>query len=200
MKFLLSLAWKNLSRYRRRTIITVTAIAVGLGLFIMVDAMLVGADKETERNIVNYETGSAKIFHPDYWEEAKYLPIKYNIDNADKIIDGLAQAGYDRVTKRIIFSGELFLLFGEGSTNLQVYGIDVDTHNKVFALEDAILTENIEGKAIKTAGQYLKKGENCIMIGEWMADDLGISVGDEVTIKTRTVNDVHETIDLYVIG
>lgn len=198
MKFILSLAWKNLSRYRRRTIITVTAIAIGLGLFIMIDAMLSGADKETERNVVNYETGSVKIFHPEYWEESKYLPLKYNIKNPDRIIQALGQAGYKQVTKRILFSGELF--FDLGSTRIQIYGLDVDTDNKVFALRDTVITENIEGKDIKTAGEYLKKGENCIMVGEWLADDLGISVGDEVTIRTRTVNDVHETIDLYVIG
>jgi len=32
MKFLVSLAWKNLSRYHRRTIITALALAVGLGI------------------------------------------------------------------------------------------------------------------------------------------------------------------------
>ena len=34
MKFLLSLAFKNLTRYTKRTVITASAIAFGLGMFI----------------------------------------------------------------------------------------------------------------------------------------------------------------------
>ena len=42
MSFLASLAWKNLSRYRRRTVITATALGVGLAIYLLVDSILLG--------------------------------------------------------------------------------------------------------------------------------------------------------------
>ncbi|MCD6122968.1 MAG: ABC transporter permease, partial [Spirochaetales bacterium] len=61
MKFLVSLAWKNLSRYKRRTVITMIAIAFGISMYIWIDGFLLGMEKESERNLLWYETGVAEI-------------------------------------------------------------------------------------------------------------------------------------------
>ena len=37
MRFIVTLAFKNLTRYKRRTLITAAAIAFGIMMFIMVD-------------------------------------------------------------------------------------------------------------------------------------------------------------------
>ena len=62
MKFIISLAFKNLTRYKRRTMITAGAIAVGIMMFIMVDSMLAGAEYESVRNLKWYETSSVRIY------------------------------------------------------------------------------------------------------------------------------------------
>ncbi len=82
MKFLISLAWKNLSRYRKRTIITASAIAVGLAVFLWTDSFLLGMEVDSERNLIWYESSSARVMHPDYWEERTRLPLKYVIISA----------------------------------------------------------------------------------------------------------------------
>jgi hypothetical protein len=46
MNFLISLAFKNLTRYKRRTMITTGAIALGIILYIFVDSMLLGLEKK----------------------------------------------------------------------------------------------------------------------------------------------------------
>jgi hypothetical protein len=38
--FLPGLAWKNLSRYRKRTIITASALAFGIAIYIFMDGWL----------------------------------------------------------------------------------------------------------------------------------------------------------------
>jgi hypothetical protein len=40
MSFILSMVWKNLLRYRRRTLITAAAIAVALAMYIWIDASM----------------------------------------------------------------------------------------------------------------------------------------------------------------
>src|SRR6056297_4001402 len=69
MKFLVNLAFKNLFRHKRRTLITSIAIAVGLALFILIDSMLVGIEEDSTRNLVLYETGSARIMDSQFWDE-----------------------------------------------------------------------------------------------------------------------------------
>ena len=58
---LLSIAFKNLSRHRVKTTLTVVAIAVGIALYIWMDAWLLGMNLDSKRNLINYETGSTKI-------------------------------------------------------------------------------------------------------------------------------------------
>ena len=40
MKFIFTLAMKNLARYKRRTVITAIAIALGLMMYVIVDSLL----------------------------------------------------------------------------------------------------------------------------------------------------------------
>ena len=89
MKFLISLAFKNLTRYKRRTLITAGAIAIGLMMYIFVDSMLMGAEIESVRNLKWFETASARILNNDYWKNRFQRPLDINISEPDKIIDKL---------------------------------------------------------------------------------------------------------------
>src|SRR6056297_471508 len=86
MKFLINLAFKNLFRHKRRTIITSIAIAVGLALFILIDSMLVGIEEDSTRNLVLYETSSARIMDRDFWDDHENLPLKHSFGSPEEII------------------------------------------------------------------------------------------------------------------
>ena len=83
MKFLILFSLKNLLRHKRRTIITFSAIAIGIGLTIFFDGWLLGADTESIKNLVKYETSHAKIFAANYYEEEEYLPLNKNVSILD---------------------------------------------------------------------------------------------------------------------
>ena len=153
MKFFLSLAWKNLARHRRRTIITVSALAFGIAVFIWMDAFLLGASKDSERNLLWYETGSAKILDRTYWEEIDNLPLKHAFEMPEQLNAFLTEKKIPN-TPRITFAGEIF--FGEGSLPVKLIGIDPETDDQVFRLKGTVL----EG------GRYIKDGEPEILIGE----------------------------------
>ena len=89
MKFILGLAWKNMSRHRKRTMITSAAIAFGIAIFIWMDAFLLGAEKDSERNLIWYETGSVKIMNREYWENIENLPFKHVIEDPAAVIERL---------------------------------------------------------------------------------------------------------------
>jgi putative ABC transport system permease protein len=186
MRFLITLAWKNLSRYRRRTMITAAALAVGLLLFIFMDGWLQGAERESERNIIWYESGSAKVMTKEYLEDLKSMPLTHAIQDPATVERALEGAGVT-TTRRTTFAGEIF--YGEGSLFVKVVAVDPRTDETIYRLSETV-----------AQGRYLQPGEQCVLLGEWLAEDLGIGVGEEITIRTRTRYGAFQTLDLIVVG
>jgi putative ABC transport system permease protein len=184
--FLLSLAWKNLSRYRKRTIITASAIAFGLAVYIFMDGWLKGAETESERNLVLYETSSSRIVTKQYWTERDRLPLASAIPDPGSVIGALRAAGISAVP-RTLFAGEAVV--DEGSMPVRVIGIDPARDEDVFSFRSTV-----------EKGRPLKPGEMGALLGSWLAQDLSLGVGDPLTITTRTRTGFHQTIDLEVVG
>ncbi|MBN2535953.1 MAG: ABC transporter permease [Spirochaetales bacterium] len=186
-RFSLQLGLKNLFRYKKRTFITCIAIAVGIAIFIWTDAFIMGFEKDSDTNFILYETGSAQILDAKYVEEKDYLPLKYTIKTPDKLISFLKQNGIP-ATKRIVFGGEIF--FRNGSKQATVYAIDPATNSDVFSLNTK--------KVLTETSVFIRAGMQETMIGEWLADDMGIHLGDTIDIRTRTRTGAFTTLTLNV--
>jgi len=190
--YLLNLSWKNLTRYTRRTLITAGAIAFGIMLYLYVDSMLVGAELDSERNLLWYETGWAQILDSQYWEKKVQMPLKHRVEEAQEISAWLEQKNIP-YTKRIVFSVEAIFhkdpFPQEGSQRVIVYGIDVDTDNEVYRFEETLVE-----------GEYLTKGQEGLLIGSWLAEDIGAQVGYPLTLSTRTKDGMMQTIDMTIKG
>lgn len=192
MKFLIGLAWKNLSRYKRRTIITASAIAVGLSMFIFMDGWLKGADLQSQRNMVWYETGSARIVDAEYWENRDGAPIKYAVERSEPLLADLEAEGVP-ATPRITFGGEMIVTYDpwpeDGALPTRVIGLDPERDDRVYRLQETIVE-----------GRYLSPGEEGVLMGAWTAEDLGAEVGYPITIATRTQDGYRQTIRLEIVG
>jgi ABC-type lipoprotein release transport system permease subunit len=192
MKFIISLAFKNLSRYKRRTLITAGAIAVGIMMFIMVDSMLKGAEYESVRNLKWYETASVRIYNDEYLENRQQMPLDINIKNTEEILTKLESAGYT-ASPRTMFSGDLILNaedFGEtGNMPVQVTAIDPERDFDVFHFGDTLVE-----------GRFLEPGEEAAIIGSWLAEDIGAETGFWITVLTRGNGGFYESIDLEIVG
>ncbi len=192
MKFLISLAFKNLTRYKRRTLITAGAIAVGLMMYIFIDSMLMGAEMESVRNLKWFETASARILNDEYWENRFQKPLDLNIANPDKIIETLDQQGIT-ATKRMVFSGDLIFYadeFGEdGNMPATITAIDPEKDFDVFEFGSTLIE-----------GRFLEPGEDGILLGSWFAEDIEAKVGYWITIVTTGNGGFHEAMDLEIVG
>jgi ABC-type lipoprotein release transport system permease subunit len=192
VKFLFALAWKNLSRYSRRTLITAGALAVGVAVFIWMDGWLLGAERESERNIVWYEAGSAKILNRQYLAEIQTMPLKQVIYDPAAVEQALAGSGA-ATTRRVVFPAELFVGLeddaGEGSLFVKGVGLDPETDGGVYRLAETV-----------REGRFLRAGEPELLLGDWLARDLGTAVGDWVTVRARTRYGAFQTLDLEVVG
>jgi ABC-type lipoprotein release transport system permease subunit len=193
VNFLLTLACKNLFRYKRRTIITAVAIAMGLMSYILVDSLFLGIKEESVRNLKWYETSSARIYAKGYWEERMQIPLDNSIQTPQKTISLLAENGYTSTT-RTMFSADMILFnddFGEdGNLPVLVTAIDPEKDNEVFHFGDTLVE-----------GRFLEKGdENGILIGSWFAEDIKAKVGYWVTLVTRGNGGFYEAMDMQIVG
>jgi lipoprotein-releasing system permease protein len=192
MKFLISLAFKNLTRYKRRTLITAGAIAFGIMLYIFVDSMLLGLEVDSVRNLKLYETASARILNDKYWDDRFQRPLDINISDPDSIIQKLESEGIT-ATKRIEISGDLIMNsydFGEdGNMSVVVTAIDPEKDNDVFGFERTLYD-----------GRFLEGDEDAVVMGSWLAEDIGAEVGYWITISTRGNGGFHEAMDLEIVG
>lgn len=193
MLFLIRLAAKNMTRYFKRTLITASAIGFGLGLFLFTDSMLMGAERDSERNLIWYETASLRIYHRDNIDQYEKMNLKHLIDNPAEIVSFLKTQNI-KVTTRTAFSGELIIRQNpypeDGSMMVRVYAIDVDSDSDVYRVQHEL----------EAGGQWLTKGSNGVILGAWMAEDLEAKIGYPITIVTRTRDGAFQTLDLDVVG
>ncbi len=66
MAAIFRLAWRNLGRNRRRTIITGVALAVGVSLSVAGYGLTEGMTAELLRALTRYDLGHVQVHHPDY--------------------------------------------------------------------------------------------------------------------------------------
>lgn len=192
MIFLIKLALKNLFRHKRRTLITAGAIAVGILMFIYMDSMLKGADQESIRNLKWYETSSVRIQNSEYWENRFQMPLDINISDSEKVLDKLEENGIT-ATGRIVFSGDMIfnkMEFGEdGNMSVTVTAIDTERDFNVFHYEDTLIK-----------GRFLESGEDAVVLGSWLAEDINADLGYFITIVTRGNGGFYEAMDLEIVG
>jgi ABC-type lipoprotein release transport system permease subunit len=186
-KFLLLLAWKNLSRHRRRTVITAGALAMSVAMLIFMDSMLRGIDQESQRNLVWYETGSGRIVSTDQYVDVRKIELQHEIVDYRPLSAWLSDHGVAN-TPRITFTGELF--FGEGALPVRLVGIDPISDPQVFRLPEALLP----------GSEFVTAGVPGLILGAWMTEDLGVAVGDFVEVRTRTRHGAMQTLELEVVG
>ncbi len=185
---LLKLAFRNIFRHFSRTFLTFLAIAIGLMFMIIMDSMLVGIDQESFDRIINYETGHIKIFDRGYREDEENLPLDKSIEDPVSIVSKVSKvAEVAGVTSRINFR----IMLSDGVDQFPAVGIAVDPSDdqNVFLLKQAV-----------DKGEFFDGNEEAMLLGEGLAEDFGVDVGDYLTILTRTKYDTYQAIDLRIKG
>jgi putative ABC transport system permease protein len=187
MKDIITLALKNVWRYRRRTILTFLVLAVGLMLYIFMVGMYAGLDDQTISNLVDFQTGHLRAQNRTLDDEAPFSVSNF-ISNPGDII-AAAEKNPEIVSwaKRVKFPAEADN--GIDATPCMVTGIDPDQDHKVFNLTNFIVS-----------GSFSAPAENDALIGTGLAKDLGLKTGDPFFLTFRNGQGMIDSIELNVSG
>lgn len=192
MNTLFKIAWRNVWRHWKRTVITLITMTVGLGVFVAMDSMLKGMDAAGLESIINLSDSSLRISTVAYESERGSFPLDYGISSVEMLEKNLLQKPrVVAVAPRTRFIGEL----STGIDSIPVMAVAVDP---IKDAEVFTLREHIEGSWLD--GRIDENGEAHIVLGYKLARDLGVGLGDYITLYARTRYESQNADDFLVIG
>ncbi len=176
MSQLFKMAFRNLGRNRRRTLLSALAVALGLALLLFFAGILTGEMQGAMNNTILLQSGDIQV------RAASYNINKLSLDWKDLIASPSGVADQIKsipqvigATPRLLASG--ILTMGENSRGVQVIGIDPqDQPNQIF--RQGLL-----------AGDFLTADDReGILIGKPLADKFHLQPGQQVNLLVNTSN------------
>jgi len=185
---MIKLAWRNIWRNWRRTGIATLAIMLGLLLLVFMDGLYGGYDEAVFANAVRLYGGNLQIHAPGFRERAHRLPL-LSLENADQIVQTVMRhPDVVLASKRIRTSGMI-------NESGEVYPVTITGLEPAVEAPVSLIAENI------VAGRFLEAGdEDMILIGVGMAEELGVSIGDRITLAGKSKNEALRQRTMTIAG
>jgi len=182
----IKIAWRNLWRNKRRTLITIASVFLALFLALLMRSMQFGSYEMMKRDAVRNSSGYIQIQAPGYWEDK-------TIDNTFESSDEL----YQKVSKAenvsdIIPRLESFALASSGniSKGVGIIGTIPETEAEITKLSNRVV-----------AGTYFKTpADPGILIGEDLAKYLEVDLYDTVTLLSQGYHGSSAAADFQITG
>ncbi len=174
MGHLFKMAFRDLGRNKRRSILSALAVTLGTALLLFIAAVLRGEMRGAMQNSIRLQTGHLQLRALSYDESKDSLAWEDLIENPDSVIAQLMKLPQVKsATPRLIASGILSL--GDQSRGMRVIGIDPTADpNKVF--RDGLV-----------AGDFLTPDDReGVLIGQPLAMKFNLEVGNQVHILVNT--------------
>ncbi len=173
---ILKLAWRNIWRNRRRTLITAGSIFFAVLLSAFMDAIQQGAWDRMLDNIVNYYSGYLQIHQQGYWEEQT---IDKSLDETElkALIEGKTQYTAGTVGRLESFA---LASFGSTTTGVLIAGTQPEAENQLSQLAARV-----------SKGRYFSASSNSVLIAEGLGEYLALQPGDTLVLISQGYHGVN---------
>ncbi|MGF1679965.1 ABC transporter permease [Photobacterium minamisatsumaniensis] len=164
---LIKLAWRNLWRQKRRTVLTASALALALALSLFMRSLQEGTYANNIENAARFYTGLIQLQHPEFSESQ-------SIDDLLPMTPAFTAPMYDNSNvERVLPRIESFALgaHGDKSKGVMVLGVDPERENEYSGISSKLV-----------AGEFLNATDEQVLIGEGLARFFNISIGDELVL------------------
>ena len=186
---IISMAFRNVFRHKKRTVLTMLTVIFGIFAGIMGDGLNSGMKWQVADIYTKTLTSSYNVYGSGFFnEEEKNDPIEYLFDekSGEELLKN--QKGVIAYSKRILIDGTVTNGIEEMKTRF--IGVYPDNENSVFDRKSSIISGVFTGK---------NSGEK-IVVGSELAKILNLKKGDTVTIMARTANKAVNAYDVEIEG
>ncbi|MGF1737059.1 ABC transporter permease [Photobacterium satsumensis] len=164
---LVKLAWRNIWRQKRRTILTAAALALTLALSLFMRSLQEGTYANNIENAARFYTGLIQLQHPEF-AESHSIDDLLPMDEAF-LKPAMSNPNITRILPRI----ESFALAAseDKSKGVMILGVDTVAEDSYSAISNRL-----------AQGEFLAPDDQQVLIGEGVARYFGVGVGDELIL------------------
>jgi ABC-type lipoprotein release transport system permease subunit len=174
----LSIAYRDLVRNGRRSALTALAVALGLVVVFAFASLIDGMLETMVADNIRLSSGHLQIRNENYDASKESLKSQDLLEKGDEWTAQAESLAEVQSAAPVLWSGGLLSTAGE-SIGIQIVGIDP---------EDAFHTPIRDGIV---AGEYLSADDRGkILVGRILADQMGITVGQRVSVAASDANGV----------
>jgi putative ABC transport system permease protein len=163
----LRLAWRNIWRNKRRTLITVSSVMFAVVFALFIESLERGAHDKMIDNMTRFHTGYIQI--QDYrFEDEPSLDnaFYYDDDFSERITStGSIEFTIPRIETFMLAAGR------EITRGAYVLGIDPEREHRLNEMKDRL-----------TEGRFFEPGDGSAVIGEGLAGRLNLALGDTLVL------------------
>ena len=163
---LLRIAWRNVGRNPRRSVLSALAVGFAVGVLVFAMALQKGSYADMIHNVVHARTGNIQVQHPAYWPDMDLARRLAEPGEILAVVDALpgVRAAAPRVQAAALVSA------GERTFGALIQGVDP-------AREAALST--LAG--VVRVGSFLEADDpDGVVVGEILARNLDVQPGDEL--------------------
>ena len=185
---LLKIAVRNIFRQKRRNLLNISAIVVGITLLLITLCFFEGWIQYTISILVTRYSGNIQIENKDYERNSRRFPLDINIKDTEKIISLVSNVkDVLCVSPRIDFNA--YLSGKTGKIYLVGRAIEPEREAKVTKIKEQIVK-----------GRYLEIDKAEILISKSTAEKLGLKVGDYIIVNAINKYGNTNPMDFRVAG
>jgi len=188
MSLYLRLAWRNVWRHRRRTLIVVLAIGLTMALMMWYDGLIAGFEQAIYANAIKVLGGNIQIHTAGYQAKADQNPLLPLPDGGAVVKAALAQPQVLAASRRINTGG--LVTNHKGAFPVSIVGVEPEKELPVSLVAQHVV-----------AGRYLETGDqDLIFIGKGLADAMDVKVEDRITLVGRATHQQMRSRTMTVAG
>lgn len=168
MKTYFKIAWRNLWRNKRRSMITIASIFLGVVIATVMTSMQIGSYESMINTAVKFNTGYLQIQDTAYWDNKT---IDNGVEVSDDVIKNIkALPEVTVITPRLSFMSLAY--HGEVlSKPAVILGINIEEDDKILSITDKVVE-----------GEMIDQQDSSCVIAAGLAEYLGLSVGDSIIL------------------
>ncbi|MCE7860098.1 MAG: ABC transporter permease, partial [Chloroflexi bacterium CFX2] len=168
------MAYRNLGRHRRRSLLSGLALALGTALLMFIAAFFQGEMRSSMETTLKLNTGHLQVRDEDYDPDKLSVAWEYLIENPDQAAAQIEALDPVRVaTPRLVASG--IVSVRDESAGVQIMGIVPESEANA-PYRDGIIS-----------GEFITADDReGILIGLPLAESLGLKAGDQISLLVNT--------------
>ncbi|MBC6961198.1 MAG: ABC transporter permease [Nitrosomonas sp.] len=187
------LAFRNVVRHKRRSSFAIGAAAFGITALLLASGFIEWIFQDFRETTIHSQLGHLQIIKPGYFEAGKADPYRFlfSDDLEQDLLENSTLQNSSHPIKTIVprlsFSG----LVSHGDATLSFIGEGVDPQEQVYF-----------GNALKisTGSNLSANHPDHLIMGEGLARNLGVKVGDQIVLLVNTATGGINAIEMTIGG